>query len=148
MSLPRRRLARADGSPCPAGQSNHGHRCHRDDEAGGHAALDAALDVAVDVAFDAAFDAALDDTPDPSTLSKISIGPRLTRDLPRNVPQSVPRTLTYPGKLCVKAGGPGPAASGPAGRALSAAVESGPDRTHELAELTGRCTVQRSAHQG
>ncbi len=52
MSLPRRRLLRADGSPRPARQANHDHGCHCDYEAGGHAALDVALDAALDAALD------------------------------------------------------------------------------------------------
>ena len=134
MALARRGLPCADSSPRPAPQAHDDHRCHGDYEAGGHAALDAALDW--------------------SRLSKISMAPTLTRNLPRKVPQSVPRRVTYTGKLRGKGVLPrggrlrSKAGSKPPGLAVSAAVESGPDRTHELADLTGRCTLQRSAHQG
>ena len=70
----------------------------------------------------------------------ISMCPRSTPGLPRKVPQSVPRRVTYTGKLRVKAGA--------LGLAVSAAVERGPDRTHELADLIGRSTVQGSPDQG
>ncbi len=139
MPLPRRRLPRAYGSPRPARQANHDHRCQCDYEAGGHAALDAVLDVSLAVALDASSAR--------SELLKISMGARLTRGLPRKVPQSVPRRSTYTGKLRVKPGRPGPELSAAPRPAASPAVESGPDRTHELAELTGRCAVKRSAHQ-